>query len=56
MVDLVSSNLLLANGNLEYHWKKPFDMLAVKGDLESWRTFADDYRTAILQMSDICKD
>lgn len=23
MVELVSSNLLLKNGTLEYHWKKP---------------------------------
>ncbi len=37
MVELVSSNLLLANGTLEYHWKKPFNMLAIKGDLENWR-------------------
>ena len=41
MVELVSSNLLLANGNLEYHWKKPFNLLAVKGDLENWRARKD---------------
>ncbi len=41
MVELVSSNLLLANGNLEYHWRKPFNMLAVRGNLEEWRTRKD---------------
>lgn len=45
MVELVSSNLLLANGTLEYDWKKPFNMLAVKGDLEVWRAQATEYRT-----------
>ncbi len=41
MVELVSSNLLLADGTLEYHWRKPFDMLAIKGDLENWRARKD---------------
>jgi hypothetical protein len=38
MVDLVSSNLLLADGTIEYRWRKPFDMLAVKGQEEKWCT------------------
>ncbi len=41
MVELVSSNLLLKDGSLEYHWRKPFDMLAVKGNLEDWRPHGD---------------
>ncbi len=41
MVELVSSNLLLKDGSLEYHWRKPFDMLAVKGALENWRPLRD---------------
>lgn len=41
MVELVSSNLLLANGNLEYHWRKPFNLLAIKGDLKNWLRWRD---------------
>lgn len=39
MVDLVSSNLLLADGTLEYHWRKPFNLLAINGNLEKWLRF-----------------
>lgn len=41
MVELVSSNLMLKDGTLEYQWRKPFDMLAVKGDLVKWRSLGD---------------
>lgn len=41
LVELVSSNLMLADGTLEYHWQKPFDLLAVKGNLENWRSQGD---------------
>ena len=41
LVELVSSNLMLADGTLEYHWQKPFDLLAVKGNLEDWRPQGD---------------
>ncbi len=41
MVELVSSNLLLADGTLEYDWKKPFDMLAINGKIENWRAVKD---------------
>ncbi len=41
MVELVSSNLSLKDGKLSYDWRKPFDMLAVKGDLEEWRARQD---------------
>jgi hypothetical protein len=41
MVELVSSNLLLKDGTLEYHWRKPFDLLAIKGNLEDWRPQPD---------------
>ena len=41
MVELVSSNLLLADGRLEYQWRIPFNMLAINGDLEGWRTRKD---------------
>lgn len=49
MVELVSSNLLLKDGTLEYHWRKPFDMLAVKGNLEDWRAEAENLRKDCLQ-------
>ena len=41
MVELVSSNLLLKDGTLQYHWRKPFNMLAVRGDFEIWRSHGD---------------
>ena len=43
MVELVSSNLLLKDGTLQYHWRKPFDLLAemkymrAETDEKSWR-------------------
>ena len=41
LVELVSSNLLLRDGTLEYLWKKPFDLLAVRGKNENWRHHGD---------------
>ena len=41
LVELVSSNLLLKDGSLHYHWKKPFDMLAIKDKNENWRPHGD---------------
>jgi site-specific DNA recombinase len=38
MVEIVSSNLRLSNGSLEFDYRKPFDVLAVGGDFEKWRT------------------
>ncbi len=51
MVELVSSNLLLKDGTLEYHWRKPFDLLAIKGNLEDWRPLVELFRTAIIQQA-----
>ena len=50
MVELVSSNLLLKDGTLEYHWRKPFEMLAIKGDLEGWRPLVPRLRTELLEI------
>jgi len=36
MVELVSSNLLLGDGTLQYSWRIPFNMLAIKGNLDIW--------------------
>ena len=36
MVEKVSSNLLLGDGSIEYHWKEPFKQLAIKGEIEKW--------------------
>lgn len=36
IVELVSSNLLLKDGTLAYHWRKAFDRLAMKGEKENW--------------------
>ena len=41
LVELVSSNLLLANGTLEYHWRLPFNMLAINGQKGKWHTRQD---------------
>ena len=31
----------LKDGTLEYHWRKPFDMLAVNGQKQDWRSQGD---------------
>ncbi len=41
LVELTTSNLMLANGRLEYHWKKPFNLLAVNGQKEKWLRWQD---------------
>ncbi len=38
LIDIVSLNLVLKNGTIEYHYRKPFDLLADSGkDGEWWR-------------------
>lgn len=41
MVEIVSSNLRLRDGSLEFDYRKPFDLLAVGPDFEKWRTRED---------------
>jgi len=36
MVEIVSSNLVLRNGKLEFSYRKPFDMLVDSGGSEKW--------------------
>jgi len=36
MVELVSSNLVLKNGTIEYSYRKPFDILVESGGNEKW--------------------
>ena len=36
LVDIVSLNLVLTNGTIEYHYRKPFDILADSGPKEKW--------------------
>ncbi len=45
MVELTSSNLLLADGTLQYNWEMPFAMLAVNGEKEKWLGKLDEFRT-----------
>ena len=52
LVELVSSNLLLADGSIEYHWNLPFNMLAIKGDFEKWRAQSPRYRTFFIRNPD----
>jgi hypothetical protein len=41
LVELVSSNLLLGDGSIEYQIKKPFNMLVLNGFFKKWRERRD---------------
>ena len=49
LVEMVIEPANLSDGTLGYDWKKPFNMLAIKGDISKWRANCSEYRTYWLQ-------
>lgn len=49
LVEIVSSNLVLKDGNIEITYRKPFDLLAVSDSETKWWTLVTLYRTFFLE-------
>ena len=47
LVEIVASNLTLRNGSLEYHYRKPFDLLVNLSEKEKWWTNCKFARTKL---------
>ena len=49
LVEIVASNIILGERSIGFNWRKPWNLLAKKGEIEKWSTLIPEVRTFLLQ-------